>query len=149
MGILDGRVDVVATDHAPHTLDEKLQPYWSAPSGGPLVQHSLVAMLELSKQGLFPIEKVVEKMCHAPAIRFDVHQRGFLREGYYADIVIVDPNKPWLVSRENIRSKCGWSPFEGTEFSHYVTHTIVNGHIAYENGELSDSLHGRALEFDR
>ena len=148
-GILDGRVDVVATDHAPHTLDEKLQPFWSAPSGGPLVQHSLVAMLELSKQGIFPIDKVVEKMCHAPAIRFAIHQRGFLREGYYADIVIVDPHKSWQVARENIRSKCGWSPFEGTEFSHCVTHTIVNGHIAYENGELSDSLHSRALEFDR
>ena len=148
-GILDGRVDVVATDHAPHTLDEKLQPYWSAPSGGPLIQHSLVAMLELSKQGIFSIEKVVEKMCHAPAIRFAIHQRGFLREGYYADIVIVDPHKSWQVARENIRSKCGWSPFEGTEFSHCVTHTIVNGHIAYENGELSDSLHSRALEFDR
>ncbi len=148
-GILKGKVDVVATDHAPHTLEEKLRPYWNAPSGGPLIQHSLVAMLEMSREGIFPIETVVEKMCHAPAIRFAIHQRGFLREGYFADIVIVDPNKPWTVSRDNIRSKCGWSPFEGTEFSHRVTHTIVNGSIAYENGELSDTPHGRMLEFDR
>lgn len=148
-GILSGKVDVVATDHAPHTLEEKLQPYWSAPSGGPLVQHSLIAMLEMSREGTFPVEKVVEKMCHAPAIRFAVHRRGFLREGYFADIVIVDPDKPWTVSRDNVRSKCGWSPFEGTEFSHSVTHTIVNGGVAYENGELSGTLHGRALEFER
>ena len=148
-GILSGKVDVVATDHAPHTLEEKLQPYWSAPSGGPLVQHSLVTMLEMSREGTFPVEKVVEKMCHAPAIRFAVHRRGFLREGYFADIVIVDPDKPWTVSRDNVRSKCGWSPFEGTEFSHSVTHTIVNGGVAYENGELSGTLHGRALEFER
>ena len=142
--MLRGEVEAIATDHAPHTLEEKLQPYWSAPSGGPLVQHSLVAMLEMSREGTFPVEKVVEKMCHAPAIRFAVHRRGFLREGYFADIVIVDPDKPWTVSRDN-----GWSPFEGTEFSHSVTHTIVNGGVAYENGELSGTLHGRALEFER
>ncbi len=146
-GLLSGRVDVVATDHAPHLLEEKLRPYWQAPSGGPLVQHSLVAMLEMAAQGVFPVEKVVERMCHAPALRFRVRERGFLREGYHADIVIVDPASPWTVSKQNILYKCGWSPFEGTTFSHRVTHTLVNGRIVNNNGLIDRTLRGEALLF--
>lgn len=148
-GIADGRVDVVATDHAPHTLDEKKLPYLKAPSGGPLVQHSLVAMLEMSRNGAFPVEKAVEKMCHAPAVRFRIRERGYLREGYFADIVLVRPDDPWTVSSQNILSKCGWSPFEGVTFSNRVTHTLINGKIVFRDGTVDCDARGQALEFDR
>ena len=148
-GIVNGKVDMVATDHAPHTLEEKQRPYREAPSGGPLVQHSLVAMLELSARGIFPVEKVVEKMCHAPAVRFRVSQRGFLREGYFADIVLVRPGEEWTVAPDNILYKCGWSPFEGVRFSHRVTRTLINGHTVYCNGKTDLSYRGKALAFDR
>lgn len=147
--LLNGKADVVATDHAPHTLAEKQKPYWQCPSGGPLAQHSLTAMLELAQQGVLPVEKVVEKMCHAPAQRFGVKERGYLRPGYFADIVIVDPASPWTVAKDNLLYKCGWSPFEGTEFSHRVIHTFVNGRHVYDNGELDKSVMGIRLEFDR
>lgn len=145
----DGRIDVVATDHAPHTLEEKDQVYTKAPSGGPLVQHSLVAMLEMHAKRRITMEKIVQKMCHNPAIIFNIEKRGFIREGYKADLVIVDLNAKWTVEKENILYKCGWSPLEGTEFSSKVTHTFVNGHLAYENGLLSDEKHGERLLFDR
>jgi dihydroorotase len=143
------RIDVVATDHAPHTLQEKEHSYFKAPSGGPLVQHSLVAMLEMSKRGLISIEKVIEKMCHAPADLFRIDRRGYVREGYYADLVLVDPSHSWVVSPENILYKCGWSPFEGTSFSHNVTHTFVNGELVYDNGNLIIGKQGKRLLFNR
>ncbi len=144
-----GKLDVVATDHAPHTIEEKNNTYFKAPSGGPLVQHSLVAMLEMAKQGVFTYEKVVEKMCHAPAILYRVHKRGFIREGYHADLTIVDPASGWQVSKENILYKCGWSPFEGTSFSHRVTQTFVNGNLVYDNGYINEDIRGERLMFDR
>lgn len=148
-GLLGGKVDVVATDHAPHAFEEKQRPYWDCPSGGPLVQHSLVAMLELSSQGVFPVEQVVEKMCHAPAVRYKVGERGFLREGMYADIVIVNPSSPWTVGKKNILYKCGWSPFEGITFENKVVCTLINGRIAYENGAVNTHHKGQALVFSR
>lgn len=148
-GLLANRLDVVATDHAPHTIQEKEKTYLQAPSGGPLVQHSLVAMLELFHKGVISIEKLVEKMCHAPAICFRVKNRGFIREGYAADLVLVDLNAPWKVSRENILYKCGWSPFEGQVFRSSVSHTFVNGHLAYREGEFDESRKGERLVFDR
>lgn len=148
-GVLQNKIDVLATDHAPHTLEEKQNTYFKAPSGGPLVQHCLVAAMELSKSGKLPIEKLVEKMCHNPAILFQVESRGFIREGYFADLVIVDPNQSWVVDKSNILYKCGWSPFEGQEFSSKVTHTIVSGHLAYENGNFNESKKGQRLVFNR
>lgn len=148
-GLTNGKVDVLATDHAPHTLEEKQRPYAEAPSGGPLVQHSLVSLLELSRQGVLTPEQVVEKMCHAPARRFAVHRRGFLREGYFADLVIVDPAAPWTVGPDNILSKCGWSPFSGVTFSHRVVRTLVGGRTVYADGRIDRSLRGQALVFDR
>ncbi len=148
-GVLGGKVDVVATDHAPHTVEEKSRPYWECPSGGPLVQHSLVAMLELGRQGLWTPEQVVWKMCHAPAIRFAVRDRGFLREGAYADIAVVRPDDPWVVGPENILYKCGWSPFEGVRFSHRVVYTLVNGRVVNRNGEIDEEFRGQPLEFVR
>lgn len=142
-------IDIVATDHAPHTLEEKQNGYWSAPSGGPLVQHALPAMLELASQGVFMREKVVEKMCHAPARCFQVKDRGFLRPGYFADLVLVNPRKSWLVEKAGILYKCGWSPFEGQIFSHTVSHTFVNGHLQYENGVFSPIRAGKRLTFNR
>jgi len=147
--LLDDRIDVVATDHAPHTLDEKKNKYNKAPSGGPLVQHALPAMLEKYHQGVISLEKIVEKMCHNPAILFQIKKRGFIREGYYADLVIVDANEPWEVTKSNIVYKCGWSPFEGQTFASRVTHTLVNGHIAYENGIISTSSNAKRLTFNR
>ncbi|MDR2886015.1 MAG: dihydroorotase [Rikenellaceae bacterium] len=151
MGVFTGRVDVVATDHAPHLLEEKLQPYRQAPSGGPLVQHSLVGMLEL-----FDPAKVVEKMCHAPAVRYNVKERGFLRPGYHADIAIVDPASPWTVGRENILYKCAWSPFEGVTFHHRVAQTLLGGRTVYRcapgetgPGQVDPTPRGTALEFKR
>jgi dihydroorotase len=148
-GLLADKLDVVATDHAPHTKEEKQNTYFKAPSGGPLVQHSLPAMLEFYKRGVMSIEKVVEKMCHAPAQCFKVKNRGFIREGYAADLVLIDLNDPWKVESENILYKCGWSPFEGQEFTSQVTHTFVNGHLAYKHGEFDESVKGERLMFDR
>ena len=146
--LLEGRLDVVATDHAPHTLEEKSNTYFKAPSGGPLVQHSLPAMLELCRQGILSPEKVVEKMCHNPALLFRVEKRGYIREGYYADLVLVDPESPWQVTRENILYKCEWSPFEGEIFSHRITHTFVNGNLVWENGRINDEVRGMRLRFN-
>ncbi|GLB48496.1 dihydroorotase [Neptunitalea lumnitzerae] len=147
--LLDDRVDIIATDHAPHTLEEKKQVYTSAPSGGPLVQHALVAWMEAVNNGKLPIEKMVQKMCHNPAILFDIKERGYIREGYYADLVLIDPKAPWTVSTDNIEYACKWSPFEGTEFSSAVTHTFVNGHLAYENGTISETKNAKRLTFNR
>ncbi len=147
--LLDDKLDVIATDHAPHTLEEKANTYFKAPSGGPLVQHALPAMLEFVKQGKITLEKVIEKMCHNPAICFQIEKRGFIREGYYADLVLVDLNKPWEVTKDNILYKCGWSPFEETVFSSQITHTLVNGHIAYEQGCFDESIGGMRLTFNR
>lgn len=147
--LLDDRIDVIATDHAPHTWEEKQNPYTSCPSGAPLVQHSLTVMLENYKNGKISIEKVVEKMCHNPAILFQIEKRGFIKEGYKADLVLIDPEKKWTVAKENILYKCGWSPLEGTEFSTKVTHTFVNGHLAYENGVVNENKFGERLRFDR
>ena len=147
--LLDDRIDVIATDHAPHTLEEKNNSYLKAPSGGPMVQHSLVAMLEFVKQGKISLEKVVEKMCHNPAILFEVEKRGYIKEGYWADMVLVDMSSPWTVNKENILYKCGWSPFEGTTFKSKVTHTFINGNIVYNNGELDADHRGMRLKFDR
>ena len=147
--VLDDRVDIIATDHAPHTLEEKQNTYFNAPSGGPLVQHCLVAMLEMVKEGKISVEKVVEKMCHNPAILFNVKDRGYVREGYYADLVLVDPNSPWTVEKSNVLAKCGWSPFEEQEFSARVTHTLVNGNLVYEEGSIIEGSCGSRLMFDR
>ena len=143
------RLAVIATDHAPHTLEEKDNTYFKAPSGGPMVQHSLVTMLELAKQGKITKEKVIEKMCHAPADLFKVEKRGYLREGFFADLVIVDPNDEWTVSKDNILYKCGWSPLEGQTFAHKVNQTFVNGNIVFDRGLINDDIKGMALQFDR
>lgn len=147
--LLDDRLDIIATDHAPHTLEEKDNIYTKAPSGGPLVQHALVAILELVKHGVLTIEKAVEKMCHAPAECFQIEKRGYLREGYFADMVLVDPKAPWKVSRKNILYKCGWSPLEGTQFQHRVKQTFVNGGLVYKEGVFDNKLKGQRLSFDR
>lgn len=145
--LLSDKIDVIATDHAPHTLEEKNNSYFKAPSGGPLVQHSLVAMLELSKKGFITVEKVIEKMCHAPADLYRVNQRGYIREGYYADLVLVDPNKSWMVAPENILYKCGWAPFERTLFSNKVHTTFVNGTEVYKNDKVVEFNKGQAVTF--
>lgn len=142
-------IDIVATDHAPHTLTEKNNSYFKAPSGGPLIQHSLVAMLELWHKKIFSIEKVVEMMCHNPAILFNIRKRGFIREGYKADLCLVNPAKPWIVAKENLLYKCGWSPFEGETFRSKVVKTIVNGTIVYDDGVINDEYRGQRLLFER
>lgn len=147
--LLDDRIDVIATDHAPHTLEEKLNTYSKAPSGGPLVQHALPAMLNFVDQGKISIEKVVEKMCHNPAILFEIEKRGYVKEGYYADLVLIDPTKKWTVSKDNILYKCGWSPFEGTEFNNTITHTFVNGNLIYDNGTFNEDIKGKRITFNR
>lgn len=147
--LLDDRIDVIATDHAPHTWEEKQHVYTKAPSGGPLVQHSLVIMLENFRNGKISLEKIVEKMCHNPAILFQIEKRGFIREGYKADLVLVDLKENFTVSKENILYKCGWSPLEGTEFHSKVTHTFVNGHLVFENGKVSEEKFGERLLFHR
>jgi dihydroorotase len=147
--LLSDKIDVIATDHAPHTWEEKQNVYTKAPSGGPLVQHALPAMLQFYKEGKISLEQIVTKMCHNPAILFDIDRRGYIREGYFADIVVVDPQENWTVAKENIAYKCGWSPFEGVTFNHNVLYTFVNGHLAYNNGEISEELHGRRLTFNR
>lgn len=145
--LLDDRIDVIATDHAPHTIEEKNNPYFKAPSGGPLVQHSLVAMLEFVRQGKLTLEQVITKMSHSPATLFRIQDRGFIREGYFADLVLVDLDSPWRVSRDNILAKCGWSPFEGETFQSRVCQTWVSGHLAYADGKLDESVPGRRLVF--
>lgn len=145
----DGRIDVVATDHAPHTLDEKKQDYSKAPSGGPLVQHAVVAMFESYHQGKISVEKIVEKMCHNPAKIFKIENRGFIKVGYYADLVIVNPGLPWSVKKENILAKCGWSPFEGFTFKSRITHTFVNGQLVYSAFKVKDIRAGKRLLFNR
>lgn len=147
--LLDDRIDVIATDHAPHTLEEKKNPYTSAPSGGPLVQHAVVAMFEAFHQGKISVEKIVEKMAHNPAKIFKIEKRGFIKEGYYADLAIVNAGLPWSVKKENILYKCGWSPFEGFTFKSRITHTFVNGELVYNNFKVKDARAGMRLEFDR
>ena len=147
--LIDNRIDIIATDHAPHTIDEKNNTYFKAPSGGPLVQHALVAMLEFYHQGKVSLEWIVEKMCHAPAICFQVKERGFIREGYYADLVVVDLNKPWVVEKDNILYHCGWSPFEGETFKSSVVKTFVNGNLVYDGGIFDEKHRGMRLEFYR
>jgi dihydroorotase len=142
-------IDVIATDHAPHSIEEKSNTYFKSPSGAPLVQHSLVAMLELWHRNTFTLEKIIDKMCHSPAILFNIKGRGFLREGYKADLCLIDPDNPWCVSGDNILYKCGWSPFEGTTFRSKVVQTIVNGTIVYDNGIINDDYRGQRLLFDR
>lgn len=148
-GLLENKLDIIATDHAPHTAEEKAQSFWKAPSGGPLVQHSLNVMLEFHKQNKISIERIAEKMSHAPALCFKIEKRGFIREGYWADLVLVDINSPWEVSKENILYKCGWSALEGNTFSSRITHTIVSGHLAWENGKLNEEKTGKRLSFNR
>ncbi|MGB3145960.1 MAG: dihydroorotase [Maribacter sp.] len=147
--LLDDRIDVIATDHAPHLLEEKDNVYTKAPSGGPLVQHALPAMLEKVADGVLSMETMVKKMCHNPAILFDIEKRGFVREGYYADLVVVDLKDAWTVSKNNIVYKCKWSPFEKVTFSSKVIHTLVNGHLAYSNGEISEKRNAKRLTFNR
>jgi len=147
--LLDDKLDIIATDHAPHTLEEKDNTYFKAPSGGPLVQHALSAMLEFYHQGKISLEKVIEKMCHAPAVCFQLEGRGFIRKGYAADLVLLNLNNPWEVSKENILYKCNWSPFEGTTFQSKVTHTWINGHLAYKDGYFDESQTGQRLLFNR
>ncbi len=147
--LLDDRIDVIATDHAPHTLEEKQQSYLKAPAGGPLVQHAVVAMFEAHLQGKISIEKIVEKMAHNPAILFKIEKRGFIKEGYYADLAIVNPGLPWNVKKENILYKCGWSPFEGVTFKSRITHTFVNGQLVYNNFKVNKIRAGKRLLFDR
>ena len=147
--LLEDRIDIIATDHAPHTIDEKNNTYFKAPSGGPLVQHALVAMLEFYHQGKVSLEWIVEKMCHAPATCFQVKERGFIREGYYADLVVVDLDKPWVVEKNNILYHCGWSPFEGETFKSSVVKTFVNGNLVYDRGAFDENHRGMRLEFDR
>jgi dihydroorotase len=147
--LLDDRIDVIATDHAPHTLEEKINSYTTCPSGGPLVQHALVAMFEAHHQGKISVEKIVEKMCHNPAKIFKIENRGFIKEGYFADIAIVNAYLPWNVKKENILYKCGWSPFEGYNFKSRVTHTFVNGKLVYANGKVKETKAGQRLLFDR
>lgn len=146
--LLADKIDVIATDHAPHTLDEKSHPYFKAPSGGPLVQHSLTAMFEFVNQGRISAEKVVEKMCHAPADLFRIDRRGYIREGYYADLVLINPEKEWVVCPENIIYKCGWSPFEGTTFHTQVSKTFVNGQLVYDRGHIETNIRGKRLDFN-
>lgn len=147
--LLSDRLDVVATDHAPHTLEEKMAPYFKSPSGGPMVQHLLTGMLQFWQEGKISLQKVVEKLCHSPAIAFNVHNRGFIRKGYYADLVIVETGKDEIIQRDSLLYKCGWSPMEGYRFSNKVTHTFVNGCLVYENGHILNKPVAMRLLFDR
>ena len=147
--LLDDHFDIIATDHAPHTWEEKQNSYFKAPSGVPLVQHTLNIMLEFYQQGKISLERIVEKMCHAPAICFNVKERGYIREGYYADLTIVDPDKQWQVTKDNLHYKCNWSPLEGHTFKGNIDSTIVSGHLAYHNGVFNENQRGMRLTFDR
>ena len=146
--LLDDRIDIVTTDHAPHTLEEKQKPYLQSMSGAPMVQHSLNVMFELYKQGLIPLEKIAEKMCHNVAKLYRIEKRGFIREGYFADLVLVDLNSSWTVNKENILYKCGWSPLEGQTFHSKITHTFVNGNLVYENEGFYEFIPGQRLKFN-
>lgn len=145
----DDRIDVIATDHAPHTTEEKNNVYTKAPSGGPLVQHALEALFEMHHRGRISVEKIVQKTAHNPAILFQIENRGYIKEGFKADLVLINPQSPWTVSKENIDYKCGWSPFEGTTFKSRITHTFVNGVLAYENGKFPNRTHGERITFNR
>ncbi|MBL4625421.1 MAG: dihydroorotase [Flavobacteriales bacterium] len=147
--VLDDKIDIIATDHAPHTLEEKGNKYFSAPSGGPLVQHALVSMLEHYHNGKISLEKIIEKMCHAPADCFNVEGRGYIRKGYHADLVLIDLDNPWTVNKSNILYKCGWSPFEGVQFKSRVSQTFVNGNIVYQNSKVIDGPKGHRLLFTK
>jgi dihydroorotase len=147
--LLDDRIDVIATDHAPHTWEEKQNSYFKAPSGGPLVQHSLIALLEFYHDKKISLERIVQKACHNPAILFQISKRGFIREGYFADLVLIDTNCHWKIEKDNIVSKCKWSPFENLQFRSAVTHTIVSGHLAYEKGRFNEGRLGERLLFHR
>ena len=147
--LLDDRIDVIATDHAPHLLEEKDNVYTKAPSGGPLVQHVLPAILDKYHEGVLSLEKIVEKMCHNPSKLFDIERRGYIREGYFADLVLVDLNNPWQANKENTLYKCGWTPFEGHTFKSKISQTFVNGHLAYDQGSISSERHAKRLTFDR
>ncbi|MAY83663.1 MAG: dihydroorotase [Flavobacteriales bacterium] len=145
----DDVIDVIATDHAPHTMEEKKNSYFNAPSGGPLVQHALPALLELHREGIYSLETIVKKTSHALADCFQINDRGYLREGYFADLVLVDLHKPWYVSKENLLYKCGWSPFEGQQFWSSIEKTFVSGHLAYDQGDFNESVKGKRMSFDR
>jgi dihydroorotase len=147
--VLDGRIDVIATDHAPHTEEEKMRDYFQAPSGGPLVQHLLPALFEFVLDGTLRIETMVDRTSHAVADLFRIEERGYIREGYWADLVLIDTDHPWTVRKENLLYKCGWSPFEGQRFRSRITHTWVNGHLAFDNGRFDESSKGQRLTFDR
>lgn len=147
--VIDGRIDVLATDHAPHTLEEKSQPYSKAPSGGPLVQHNLLALLDLFHQGVFSLELIVQKACHNVAVLFQIDRRGYIRKGYHADLVLVNLQQPYQVTKESILSKCGWSPFEGHTFQSSVSYTLVNGVLVYNQGVLNTAIKGQRLQFNR
>jgi dihydroorotase len=148
-GVLNNKIDVIATDHAPHTIEEKNQSYFKAPSGGPLVQHSLNALLEFHKQGKMSLEQIAEKSAHAVADCFQIEKRGYIRKGYFADLVLVDLNQSYTVDKSNILYKCGWSPFEGFTFHSKITHTFVSGHLVFENGKFDESVKGQRLTFER
>jgi dihydroorotase len=147
--VIDNRIDVIATDHAPHTLEEKSRPYFQCPSGGPLIQHSYLAMFDMVKQGKISLEKVVEKMAHHVAMLYEIDRRGFIREGFYADLAILNPNKTTLVNKENLYYKCNWSPFEGHEFQAQITHTFVNGNLVFANQKIQTQEKGMRLKFNR
>ena len=147
--VLNGRIDVIATDHAPHTLEEKSQRYLQAPSGGPLVQHALPAMLQLYHQGKINLEQIAEKMAHNVAICFQIEKRGFIREGYWADLTLVDLNSPWQVNKQNILYKCKWSPFEGNTFQSKVAATIVSGNVVWDGAKLIEGSIGKRMTFTR
>ena len=147
--VLNDKLDVIATDHAPHTIEEKQSKYFQSPSGGPMVQHALTAMLELVHQGKISMEKVVEKMCHAPARLFGVKDRGFIEPGLKADLVLVDMDQEWTVAHKNIHYKCGWSPLEGETLHSKVSHTWVNGQLAYRDGLFNEMVRGERLEFEQ
>jgi dihydroorotase len=148
-GVNSNLIDIIATDHAPHTISEKSNTYFKSPSGGPLIQHSLVVMMEMYHKGIFSIEKIVEKMCHNPATLYRIRDRGFIREGYKADICLIDPDKSWTVSKDNLLYKCGWSPFDGSTFRSRVIKTIVNGTIVFDEGSINELYRGQRLMFNR
>jgi dihydroorotase len=148
-GLLDNKVDIISTDHAPHLAEEKDNTYFKAPSGTPLIQHSLPAILQLVKQGKMELTTMVEKMCHAPAVCYNIEKRGFIRPGYFADLVLVNPNHKFTVRKENILYKCGWSVFEDTTFDTQVEKTFVNGHLVFNNGLINDEVKGLRITFDR
>ncbi len=148
-GLINGKIDIISTDHAPHLLTEKAQSYFKSPSGTPLVQHSLPAMMEFVHRGKLSLDMLVEKMCHAPAVCYGIENRGFIRPDYFADLVLIDPDRSWTVSGENILYKCGWSVFEGVTFHSTITHTFVNGNLVYQDGRFSDTIKGKRITFNR